>query len=83
MPGFDFHAVDLEAHAGFGVNAIAAVEIGVFHRVDPVRIGGEEPRVGPGRRDQAGLFDRLHPPGKGIDACHGVGRGGEPAHPGG
>ena len=75
MAGLDCHAVHLEAHAGFGVNAVAAIEIGIFDRVDPVRIGGQKPRIGPGGRDQAGLFDRFQPSGEGVHACHGV-RGG-------
>ena len=33
MAGLDFHAVDLEAHPGLGVNAVAALKIGIFHRV--------------------------------------------------
>ena len=78
MTGFDLHAVDLEAHPGFGVNAIAAIEIGIFHRVDPVGIGGEEPRIGSGRRYQARIFDRLKATGEGVRARHRIRGGGEP-----
>ena len=47
MAGLDFHAIDLEAHASFGVNAVASVEIRIFHRVDPVRIGRQKPGSAP------------------------------------
>lgn len=65
-----------KTHAGLGVNAFAANEIGVFRGVDPVRISSEEPWIGPGRRDQARLFDRFQTPGESVDACHRIRRGG-------
>lgn len=65
VAGLDLDAVDLKARAGLGVDALLAFEIGELDRVDPRRIGGQEPGVGPRGGDQAGFLDRFQTIGEG------------------